>query len=543
MSSETVYLLIPEIILVFAATAIYLGGTFMRSREGWSWLAAAALLVAGLALYQQHSSPILEPAANSTARVVFSGPLTLDAFSQAVRWTVLAVGLLFVMLSSRAATWSQAPEFMGSLLLILAGLMLVATANDLVLLFLALELVSIPTYVVLYLGRSDAASQEATAKYFFLSILSSALLLYGFSFLYGAAGSAQLGEVWKALSTPGADPAASVSLARLALVLIVAGLGFRIAAVPFHFYAPDVFQGTSHPNAGLLSVVPKVAGFAALLRIVAGAMPGLEGEAWQMSMVLAMLTMTVGNVLALWQQNIRRMLAYSSIAHAGYMLIGLAVGFAVAGDAQSASSINGFGAMLFYLLVYAAATIGTFAALALLSSEDRAVDGVDDLAGLGLTHPRTAAAISVFMFSLTGLPPLAGFFGKLTLFTDALAVDAAHADAVGQYEAGPLWSWFLALAIVGVLNAAISAGYYLRIVGAMYFRSSINVPDARGGWGAAAATLVCALLVIGAGLWPSPLIDQANRAGEAVTATFGKPDVQQPALGSAPGPNSGTARR
>ncbi len=234
-----------------------------------------------------------------------------------------------------------------------------------------------------------------------------------------------------------------------------------------------------------------------------------------------MVTMTLGNLLALWQGNVRRLLAYSSVAHAGYMLIGLAVGFAVAGGATEANNMDGIGATFFYLLVYSAATAGTFAALTYLSSRNRPLDTVEQLAGLSQHYPKTAAAIAVFMFSLTGLPPLAGFWGKFTLFTGALGVDAKSP------QASSLWPWFLALAIVGVVNAAVSAAYYLRIVGVMYFRPALARPEGRGGAGAAWAMAACALLVLGIGAYPGPLIEQSNRASAAGRATLTQPVAQQ----------------
>ncbi len=500
MSNETVLLLLPEIILVLSGTLLYLGGAFFPERRGWSFLAAAAVLVAGVALYQQGTT---DAVAEAHVHASVSGPITIDWFSTAIRYGVLAVGLVFVMIASRWSEQAEASEFMGSLLMIVAGLMLVALANDLVLLFVGLELISIPTYVVLFLGRGTNLLESGT-KYFFLSVLSSALMLYGFSFLYGAAGSTSLIEIQQALADPAAE-APLASFAKLALILIFAGLAFRLTAVPFHFYAPDVYQGTTNPNAGLLAVVPKIAALAALVRIVYVAMPGLEQLGWQLALAVAMITMTLGNLLALWQTNVRRLMAYSSIAHAGYMLIGLAVGFAVAGGAGEAENFDGVGATLFYLLVYVVATAGTFAALTYLSSERRSVNSVDELAGLSSNYPKTAAAIAVFMFSLTGLPPLAGFWGKFTLFTGALGVDAKTP------EAGNLWPWFVALAVVGVVNAAISAGYYLRIVGVMYFRPSLEVPEARGGAGPALATALCVLLVLGIGCFPGP----PGRVGQA----------------------------
>ncbi len=456
--------------------------------------------MAFVALYQQGTTSGVQDA---LVHATTSGPITVDWFAALLRYFILAAGLVFVLIASRWSELGEASEFMGSLLMILAGLMLASAANDLVLIFVGLELISIPTYVILYIGRGTNLLESGT-KYFFLSVLSSALMLYGFSFLYGVGGSTSLGEIGLALG--GADAARMLPFARLALILIFAGLAFRLTAVPFHFYAPDVYQGTTNPNAGLLAVVPKIAALAVLVRIAFVAMPGLEQLGWQLTLAVAMVTMTLGNLLALWQSNVRRLMAYSSIAHAGYMLIGLSVGFAIAGGATGAENFDGVGATLFYLLVYAAATAGTFAVLTYLSSDRRPINTVDELAGLSSHYPKTAAALAVFMFSLTGLPPLAGFWGKFTLFTGALGVDAK------QVETENLWPWFVALAIVGVVNAAISAGYYLRIVGVMYFRPSLSVPEARGGSGPAWATAVCALVVLGIGCYPGPLVESAKRA-------------------------------
>ncbi len=532
MSNATVYFLLPEIILVVSATAIYLAGAFLPSRSGWSWLSAAAIVLAGVALYQQAS--ISDPPAALESGITIAA-VTVDGFSTTLRWAVLGVGVVFVMLASSTSAQGEASEFMGSLLLIVTGLMLIALANDLVTFFVALELVSIPTYVILFLGRGSGISESGT-KYFFLSVLSSAIMLYGFSFLYGAGGSTNLQAIHRALAMA-APGDATPTLARLAVVLIFAGLGFRLTIVPFHFYAPDVYQGTTNPNAGLLAVVPKIAGLVALVRILAVTLPGIEPTpslaslaelGWQLSLALAMVTMTLGNLLALWQGNVRRLLAYSSIAHAGYMLIGLAVGFAVAGGAVEASHFDGIGATFFYLLVYAAATAGAFAVLTYLGGRSKSIDAVDDLGGLSQTFPKTAAAMSLFMFSLTGLPPLAGFWGKFTLFTGALGIDAKNP------EANSLWPWFVALAIVGALNAAISAAYYLRIVGVMYFRAPQTSPAGGGGSGAAWAMAVCAVLVVGLGCYPGPSLEQANSASQATRATYTPPPPNPIAAATAP---------
>jgi NADH-quinone oxidoreductase subunit N len=328
------------------------------------------------------------------------------------------------------------------------------------------------------------------------------------------------------------------------LILIFAGLAFRLAAVPFHFYAPDVFQGTSNANAGLLSTLPKVAGLVVLVRLLVTAMPGIEQMAWQLALAVSILTMTLGNVVALWQSNLRRLLAYSSIAHAGYMLIGVSVGLAQlalapAAEPLTSPGVNGLGTSLFYLAVYALATLGTFSALTYLGSRRQPIDDVDELAGLGHTHPLAAAAIAVFMFSLAGVPPLAGFWGKFALFTGAIDLGAPLAG-----EQSEMQPWFLALAIIGVVNAAIAAAYYLRVVATMYFRSpasaaapvAADAADPTSGEPAPAmAAAVCLVLVIVVGILPWPAIEVSDAAGSAVSKSTAveptgpsQPDTAQP---------------
>lgn len=490
MTTLTLRLLTPEIVLMAAAVAIYLGGAFFRAQRVWSWIAGLAIVLAAAALATQ--PPATMP----------NGPLDLDALSWAGRWLALVFGVLLVGLTSRPLAWGGTSEYAGSLLLTIAGLMIVFGAGDLVLLFVGLELISIPTYVLLYLGRRDAECQESTIKYFFLSVLSSAILLYGFSFLYGVAGSTSFAAVRATLGNAANLPTGFAVLSKLALALIFAGLCFKVTAVPFHFYAPDVYQGNTFPNAALLSVVPKAAGLAAMIRVLVVAMPGLEPYSWRAVLVVSILTMTIGNVLALWQDDLRRLLAYSSIAHAGYMLIGLAVGLAT-GNAPG--QWNGVGALGFYLVAYAAATIGAFAVLEHLGRPERRIDGVEELAGLGRTRPLAAAVLALCMISLTGVPPLAGFWGKFLVFGSALNVG----DAAGA--AGGRQLWFTGLAIVGVLNAAVAAAYYLRVVAVMYFRTPLATPRAQGGLGAWWAAVACALLVVGIGLWPGPLMREAEK--------------------------------
>lgn len=502
---HTIGWLWPEILLIALATYMYAACTFNRNRSWWSLYAILGYMLAAMALFMQHWYRWDEFYPADGAPLI-SGPLVIDFLGQMFRWLALLAGLLFTLIASRTASRALAGEVLGTLMLLIAGLMLVAWANELVLLFVALELISIPTYVLLFLGRRDRGSAEATAKYFFLSILSSALLLYGFSFLYGMAGTTSLSEIRVVLSAASAsDDAGGLSaFAPIALVLIFAGLGFRMAAVPFHFYAPDVYQGTTNVNAGLLAVAPKIAGVVALVRLTAYALPSASDFAWQLSMALAMITMTIGNVCALWQQNVRRLMAYSSIAHAGYMLIGLAVGLA--------TGLGGVAAMLFYLLVYVFASLGTFAALAYLGSEERDVSEVEELAGLGGTRPAAAAAIAAFMFSLAGIPPLAGFWGKFELFSSAISLAAQGGHSRMSF-------WFAVLAVVGALNAAIAAAYYLRVVAVMYFRPAVSTVFAAGGRGAQLAMVVCTLLVVCIGVVPGQAVRSAQMAEESTRLT------------------------
>ncbi|NLF08290.1 MAG: NADH-quinone oxidoreductase subunit N, partial [Pirellulaceae bacterium] len=508
MTYADLRLLLPEIVLIAAAVAIYMGGAFFKARQAWSWAAAAALLAAAAALWLQTpdataglSGATAGLPSSATPFVDYGGAIISDPLARYVRWFALAAAaLLLLPMAGKPLRFDGTPEYIGSMLLTVAGLMLAAAAEDIVLIFVALELISIPTYILLYLGRNDAESQESAAKYFFLSVLASAILLYGFSFLYGASGSTSLADIRAAME--GAKPIAPsvVVFARLAMVLIFAGLCFKIAAVPFHFYAPDVYQGTTYPNAALLSVLPKAAGFVVMTRIIAAALPDLSPYSWSIVLGVAVLTMTFGNVMALWQNDFRRMLAYSSIAQAGYMLLALGVALASRGVTND---WNGLGALWFYLATYAAATIGAFAIMEHLGRADRRLDSTDELAGLARNRPAAAAAMAVCMFSLAGVPPLAGFWGKMLVFGGALNVEAPAAR----------W-WFILAAVAGVLNAAVAAAYYLRVVAVMYFRLPLAAPSAQGGRGAWTSAVAAALVVVLAGLFPGPLISAGDFRGE-----------------------------
>ena len=390
-----------------------------------------------------------------------------------------------------------------------AGSSLVGRANDLVSLFLALEMVSIPTYVLLYLPARDRLGQEAAVKYFLLSILSSGILLFGFSYLYGLTGTTNLGAVVAILTS--AHQTSVTPMALIAAVMVIAGLGFRIAAVPFHFYAPDVYQAGPTGVVAQIAFLPKLVGFVALARVLGLAVRPADGLPFDAAStlvpltlwVLALVTMTVGNVLALLQDDLKRMLAYSGIAHSGYMLIGIVVACAVRPSAGP--EMSGLAAALFYLVAYGLMTIGSFALVVYLDRPERPVRRVDDLAGLGEANPVSAVLMAVFLFSLIGLPLTAGFAGKFLLF-------------VGAFDAPvvpPMGNLYRILVVVAAVNAAVAAVYYLRLVGAMYLRSPLARPGPSRGVLPLFAAIVCAAGTLAIGVYPDLLAGAARRAAPA----------------------------
>ena len=522
----------PEMILGLAACVLFLGGTWRANRNLWGGVALAALVAAGVVLWLK---PLPHFDSESTASAtLFASPLLLDRLALLIRAVSIAGGILLVLFSWDAMPERQAADYHACLLLIVAGMALTGAANELVTLFLALELTSIPTYVILYLGRSalasgglDPAGQEAAMKYFMLSIFSSALMLFGFSYLYGLAGTTNLPGIAAAFGAGPVD-SALVGMGMVALVMVVAGLGFRLAAVPFHFYAPDVYQGTTTAAASLLAFVPKVAGFAALVRVLGFVAPTLSGEVFEARIavspllgdqlpvllwIMAAVTMTLGNILGLLQDNLRRLLAYSSIAHAGYMLIGLAVAPKLVAVTRPDLLVDGVDAVFFYLVAYGAMTLGAFGVLLYLNSCGRRAETVDDLAGLARSRPGTALLMVLFLFSLIGIPLTAGFMGKFLLFAGALDVPASpEPDVVLTQRV-----LYVGLAVLAALNAAIGGWYYLRIAAAMYLREPLlSAPEGeiagRRSAPVLAALLACAVLTLGIGIYPAPLKNAVQTA-------------------------------
>ena len=367
----------------------------------------------------------------------FSGMISCDNFGIAFKIIFVGISILALFIAHRFlnAKGIARPEFYALLLISTMGMMVMANTTDLVVMFLGLEIMSVPLYVMAGFARRSLESNEAGIKYFIMGAFASAFLLMGIAFVFGASGTTDLRRIV-------ADFHFIISHFRLymysGVALILIGFAFKIAAVPFHSWVPDVYQGAPTPVTAFFSVGPKAAGFAVLLRIFAvgfADMDMLRGLFW----MLAVLTMSVGNVLALRQNNIKRMLAYSSIAHAGYLLIALAVG---GSEAVSAA--------VFYLVAYAMFNLGAFAVVTLLETRSGCQSEFSELAGLSRSSPYLSAVLALFMFSLAGFPPTVGFFGKFYIFAAAV-------------KAGYIW-----LAVIGVMNSFLSVYYYLRVIKASY---------------------------------------------------------------------------
>jgi NADH-quinone oxidoreductase subunit N len=502
VTRQTLLILAPEGLILLAAVVMMTAGAFVRlPRRVWGIASVGTLVVALLellALAGHHTDPYTAVALN-------------DAFSFDARLFLLLTGFILLGLAHDQVDDTRAAEFFGSLLMVVAGSMLVAAANELIFLFAGLELVSIPTYLLLYLPRRNTTTQEAATKYFFLSIFSSGLLLFGLAYLYGLTGLSNL-KALAYLLGPGQLPDVPNSpLAVVALLFVMAGLGFRVAAVPFHFYAPDVYEGSPTVLAALLAWFPKAIGFLAIVRTLTAVISAtgpespITGKAIMLAWVLAAVTMTLGNTVALLQDNLKRLLAYSSIAHAGYLMIAVAVAFD--NTAGRGGVYLGSEALLFYLVAYALMTLGAFGVIIALSTPERPVETVDDLSGLAGTHPWAALAMAVCLFSLSGIPPLAGFWGKFQIFASALAAST---------EEDP--RRFRLLAVIGVLNAAVGAYYYLRIMVVMYLRPSAGSVQPRAAWPTVAAVAACAGLSLALGLFPGAVSRPSRRAAEAAIA-------------------------
>ena len=424
---------LPEIVLTVTGTLLMViepvaGRRWSKIYGHISILGLAAALAAAVA-------------AGQTPGPAFSGMLMADGFAAFFRVLVIGVGILTVLASYRYLEREgvDTGEYYALILFSIAGQCVMVTASDLIMIFIGLEISSIATYVLAGYLRDDKRANEASLKYFLLGSFATAFLLYGIAWIYGLTGSTNLAAIRGVLSSR--DIAPSAMLVGFSTALMFVGLGFKVSSAPFQIWAPDVYQGSPTPVTAFMSAGPKAAAFAVFLRIFMTAFEPM-GSGWEPLVWLsALLSMTIGNFAALTQSNIKRLLAYSSIAHAGYVLVAIA-----------ARSQTGTAAAMFYLAAYALMNIGAFAVVAHLSGKGERFVSVDDFAGLAARQPFTAALLTVFLLSLIGVPLTGGFFGKFYIFRAAL-------------QSNLVW-----LTVLGLLNSAVAAYYYLRILVVMYMR-------------------------------------------------------------------------
>ncbi len=467
-------LALPEIVLACAGMVLLIAGVLARANAFMLACTGslAAFLAAGLLVFAAGSGH------------AYSDLLVVDAYSRFAQVLILVAGAFGILL---AMDWTRQEhlrrfEFPLLMLFSIVGMMLMVSAASLMSLYIGVELMSLPIYVLAAFARENVRSAEAGLKYFVLGSLASGLLLYGISLVYGFAGTTEFSTVSVALS----DPTSLSPGLVVGVVFVLAGLAFKVSAVPFHMWTPDVYEGAPTPVTAFMGTAPKVAAMSLLVRVMDGPFGHLIGQ-WQLLVtVVAVASMLLGSLAAIGQRNIKRLMAYSSIGHMGYALIGLAAG-----------TSQGVRGVMIYLVTYVFMNAGTFAVILGMRRDGRAVEGIADLAGLGRTDPTRAMWLAIFMFSMAGIPPFAGFWGKYFIFAAAV-------------QSG-LW----ALAVIGVLTSVIGAFYYIRIVKLMYFDEAATAFDAMPpslSFAAAATGLFTGLFFI----FPAPIVAAAEAAARAV---------------------------
>jgi NADH-quinone oxidoreductase subunit N len=467
---------LPELVTVCAAMALLMLGVFRGegSTRLVSWLSIATLIVA----------IILALSLGGARQVAFNGLFVTDAFGRFMKVLVLIGSAVSIVMAMAYNERERIARFEFPVLVLLAttGMMMMISANDLISLYIGLELQSLSLYVVAAFKRDSVRSTEAGLKYFVLGALSSGMLLYGCSMIYGFAGSTSFDRLADLFANGGA----SVGLV-IGIVFVSVGLAFKVSAVPFHMWTPDVYEGAPTPVTAFFSVAPKTAAIALFIRFLVQPFGGITGEWQQIIWFVSVASMLLGAFAAINQRNIKRLMAYSSIGHIGYALIGLAAG--------SGAGIRG---VLFYMAIYLVMNVGTFAVILSMRRQGRMVEEIADLAGLSKTRPGLAAALAIFMFSMAGIPPLAGFLSKLYIFM--AAIDAR----------------LYALAVIGVLTSVVGAYYYVRIVKLMYFDEPAPAFDRTVEPEMRAVLGVSAFLILLFFVVPGPLLTGAEVAAAAL---------------------------
>jgi NADH-quinone oxidoreductase subunit N len=484
---------LPEDILTLTGVLVMLIEAVLKpatSRKPLGWLAIVGTLVAGAASVYQLQYGTLQ---------AFYGTIQIDAFSVFFHLLIAAVVLVTLLgsLDYFEGNATHAGEYFALTLFGAVGMMLMTVSVELLMVFIGLEISSISTYIMAGFRKGQATGSESAIKYFLLGSFATAFFLYGIALAFGATGSTSIAAIAAGLAT-----SATPKMALMALAMIVIGLGFKVSAAPFHVWTPDVYQGAPAPVVGLMSTAPKAAAFAVLLRITFSGFPGMEHQWAILIGILAVLSMTIGNLGALLQKDVKRMLAYSSIAHAGYLLV-----------AFTAFPQDGIASACFYTAAYAAMNVGAFAVITQVSGYDESSRTIEDFTGLALRRPVLAALLSFFLLSLIGIPFTGGFFGKFYVFSAAI-------------HSGHIW-----IALIGLANSGIACFYYLRLIAALYTKSLkdvtpegidlvpvrtwVSVPAGIGLTIAAVATLLLGIL-------PGSTLQLAQRASNTSVAPVEK---------------------
>ncbi len=466
---------LPEIVLVIGAMVLLMFGAFRNSDATEAVTTISILLLLGGA--------VLVAFGPADGTVTFGGAFIVDAFSRMMKLLTLTGSIVAILLSRHYFRMEKFARFEFPILIILAtvGMMMMISAGDLISLYLGLELQGLSLYVIAAIQRDSLRATEAGLKYFVLGALSSGMLLYGMSLIYGFTGT----TLFSGIAESGAASGASLGLI-FGLVFLLAGLAFKVSAVPFHMWTPDVYEGAPTPVTAFFAAAPKIAAMAIFIRVMVTAFPNITPEWQQIVVFISIASMVLGAFAAIGQRNIKRLMAYSSIGHMGFALVGLAAGSQV-----------GVRGVILYLAIYLAMTAGTFACILAMRRGSGMVEDIDDLAGLNKTNPMFAFLLAMLMFSLAGIPPLAGFFGKYFVFVAAIEAE------------------LYALAIIGVLSSVVGSFYYLRIVKIIYF------DEPQGSFEPVHGTLkavlgVSSIFVIFFVAYPGPLMTWAESAAASL---------------------------
>lgn len=487
-------IVMPEMIVAFVGILIMLYDSFVPKQRYVTGIAALiGLAAAGVALAVMWGNPDVPATA-------WSGMIAHDTLRLTFSFVFLFVSAMTVLISTVWVDREDVPagEYHALLMFATFGMMLMASGNDLVIIFLGLETLSIATYVMAALRKNDLRSNESAMKYFILGSFASAFLLYGMALIYGATASTNLDQIAAKIADPNFP---GLLLAGAAMMLV--GFGFKVATVPFHIWTPDVYEGAPSPVTGFMAAGPKAAAFASFMRVFILGFPLIAGAqaagylhySWMTALsIMAILTMTVGNVAAIMQNNVKRMLAYSSIAHAGYALVGFLGAGAATTDAGRDQAIA---AVALYMLTYAVTNLGAFAIITLVGQRNDRRTEFDDYNGIGFRSPVLAFSLSLFMLSLLGLPLTAGFIGKVMVFRPAL-------------EAGN--SLLTLVVVAAVINTAISAYYYLRLIVVMFFKErTTDWVDPKIPVGVAAALVIAICGVFYLGIFSDSIIERFSQ--------------------------------